>query len=69
MYFFCLEDIYIYIYSENVYVLLKNLFYKQFMKRSMMVNNDIRHDKEKLEFLGKKVIHYQYHAQFLNVCL
>ena len=39
------------------------------MKRSMMVNNDIRHDKQKLEFLGKKVMHYQHHAQFLDVCL
>ena len=35
----------------------------------MMVNNGIRHDKQKLEFLGKNVIHYQHHAQFLNVCL
>ena len=34
-----------------------------------MVNNDIRHDKEKLELLGKKVIHFQHHAQFLDVCL
>ena len=34
-----------------------------------MRNNDIRHDKEKLDFLGKKVIHYQHHAQFLVVCL
>ena len=34
-----------------------------------MVNNDIRHDKQKLEFLGKKVMHYQHHAQFLDVCL
>ena len=35
------------------------------MKRSMMVNNDIRHDKEKLECF----IHHQHHAQFLDVCL
>ena len=35
------------------------------MKRSLMVNNDIRHDKEKLEFL----IHYQHNAQILDVCL
>ena len=34
-----------------------------------MVNNDIRHDKEKLELLGKKVVHFQHHAQFLDVCL
>ena len=35
----------------------------------MTVNNDIRHVKEKPEFLGKKVIHYQHHTQLLDVCL
>ena len=35
----------------------------------MMVNNDIRHGKDKLELLGKKVIHYQHHAHFLDVFL
>ena len=35
----------------------------------MMVNNDIRHYKEKLKFLHKNVIHYQHHAQFSDVCL
>ena len=35
----------------------------------MMVNNDIRHYKEKLKFLRKKLVHYQHHAQFSDVCL
>ena len=30
-----------------------------------MVNNDIRHDKEKLEFF----IYHQHNAQILDVCL
>ena len=31
--------------------------------------NDIRDDRDKLEFLDKKVIHYQPYAYFLNVYL
>ena len=34
-----------------------------------MENNDVRHDGKTFEFLGNKVIHYQHHAHFLNVCL
>ena len=34
-----------------------------------MANIDTRHDKDKLELLGKKVIHYQHQAHFLDVCL
>ena len=32
-------------------------------------NNDTGRDKSKLEYLGKKVIHYQHHSHFLEVCL
>ena len=39
------------------------------MKMFMVVDNDVRHDKDKLKLLGKKIIHYQHHAHFLDVCL
>ena len=39
------------------------------MKRFMGENNDTGRDKSKLEYLGKKVIHYQHHSHFLEVCL
>ena len=39
------------------------------MKRVMEENNDTGRDNSKLEYLGKKVIHYQHHSHFLEVCL
>ena len=32
-------------------------------------NNDTGIDKSKLEYLGKKVIHFQHHSHFLEVYL
>ena len=39
------------------------------MNRFMGENNDTGPDKIRLEYLGKKVIHYQHHLHFLEVCL
>ena len=34
-----------------------------------MENNNVRHDRKTFEFLGKKAIHCQHRAHFLDMCI